>query len=368
MKLVYLSHARIPSRTANSVQIMKMCEAFAHAGHEVCLVAPEQSSAEAIGDPFDFYGVDRCFRVARAPWPRARGRTVFYAFSAAWRARAFRPDVVYGRFLPGLAICALLGLPVVFEAHKPVEQDGRLNRWSFRALAGSRLLRRLVVISEALADHFRSLDQVAGAKILTARDAADEPPPGAVRNLPGHGELRVGYIGHLYAGKGMELVEPLARLCPWADFHVVGGTPEDIACWRGRLTHADNVYFHGFVPPRDTAAYRGACDVLLAPYQARVSAFGGGDISQWMSPLKIFEYMASGKPIVCSDLPVLREVLRDGDNALLRPAADPAAWAEALGRLRAEPAEAGRLGRAARGDYLRHHTWRARAEAVLAGL
>ena len=61
------------------------------------------------------------------------------------------------------------------------------------------------------------------------------------------------------------------------------------------------------------------CDILIAPYAAQVSHAGGGDIGRWMSPLKLFEYMAAERPVVTADLPVLREVVRDGETALLCP-------------------------------------------------
>jgi glycosyltransferase involved in cell wall biosynthesis len=87
-----------------------------------------------------------------------------------------------------------------------------------------------------------------------------------------------------------------------------------------------------------------------------------------MSPLKLFEYMAWGKPILCSDLPVLREVIEDRRNGLLLPPDDPAKWVAALNRLVANPAEGERLGKNARSDFLTRHTWRQRADRVLDGL
>ncbi len=79
-------------------------------------------------------------------------------------------------------------------------------------------------------------------------------------------------------------------------------------------------------------------DVLIAPYQEKVCVHGGGgDVATWMSPLKIFEYMAAGRPIVASDLPVLREILEDGRNALLVSPGDVDAWCIALNKLRNHP-------------------------------
>ena len=84
-----------------------------------------------------------------------------------------------------------------------------------------------------------------------------------------------------------------------------------------------------------------------------------------MSPIKVFEYMASRKPILCSDLPVLREVLRDEENALLLPPREPEAWAAALVRLKSDNALADRLALAAVHDFREHYTWQGRARRIL---
>src|SRR5690606_20775807 len=103
---------------------------------------------------------------------------------------------------------------------------------------------------------------------------------------------------------------------------------------------------------------------LLAPYQAHVQTAGGGDTAAWMSPIKLFEYMAAGKPILCSDLPVLREIIEDGRNGLLLPVDDVKAWAAALRGLLNAPAERRRLGTAAHIDLLARHTWLERARRI----
>jgi glycosyltransferase involved in cell wall biosynthesis len=81
--------------------------------------------------------------------------------------------------------------------------------------------------------------------------------------------------------------------------------------------------------------------------------------------MKMFEYMASGVPIIASDLPVLQEVLRHGENALIARAGDPADWMEKLRGLLADPALRVRLARAAQEDLVRSYTWDARARHVV---
>jgi glycosyltransferase involved in cell wall biosynthesis len=93
---------------------------------------------------------------------------------------------------------------------------------------------------------------------------------------------------------------------------------------------------------------------------------GGGDgVERWMSPLKLFEYMSYAKPIIASDLPVLREVLEDGRTALLAAPDDPEPWVAALERLRDDAGLRQKLGAEALAHFEGNYTWTSRARRVI---
>ena len=165
------------------------------------------------------------------------------------------------------------------------------------------------------------------------------------------------------------MVAALARNMPDVDFHVVGGTEADLARWRAHANgNGSNLVFHGHVPAGRTEAYRRAVDVLLAPYQSTVHGAGGrADIGRWMSPLKIFEYMGSDRAMIVSVLPLLREIVTDGETALLAPPDDVNAWVGAVERLR-DPAVRQAIAKRARERLAARHTWVQRAADVLAGV
>lgn len=165
----------------------------------------------------------------------------------------------------------------------------------------------------------------------------------------------------------METVAKLADTCSWADFHVVGGTEDDLAFWKNACSSLRNLTFYGHVPHSAVTSYLKAFDVLLLPNQCHVAAHGnsGPNIADWTSPLKLFEYMSATKPIVASDLPVLREVLRDEGNALLCDPKEIEDWKAALERLAGDRTLRLGLGERAHQDFIRHYTWQARASVVL---
>ncbi len=375
MKVVYASMSAIPSRMANSIQVMKMCQAFARNGHDVVLITPKQPVDQDLKgqdqDIYQLYGVENCFRIVKLPWFPLKGRALMFGFCAALKAKGEKADLLYGRDINSCYFASILNLPVIYESHQPINTAGSFYNNLFKKMIARKTFKRLVVISAKLKDYYRKNYSLKEKQVLVAHDAADKPPQRteSVNITSASGAetaLQVGYLGHLYPGKGMEIISDLVPRCPWAHFHVVGGSSQDIVYWQKKVGHAVNLTFHGFKPHNLMDGYLAAFHVLLAPYQESVIS-GGSDIARWMSPLKLFEYMAAGKPIVCSDLPVLREVLEDGKDALLCPPEDLNSWVKALKLFSEDKVLRDKLGRAAYAKFIKYHTWAKRADLVLAG-
>ena len=166
----------------------------------------------------------------------------------------------------------------------------------------------------------------------------------------------------------MDLMFELAKAMPEVQFLWVGGAPADVEDWQHKLQSAglSNLIMTGFVDNAALPHYQAASDVLLMPYGRHIAGSGGGDSAKIASPMKMFEYMAAGRPIISSDLPVLHEVLSD-QMAVFCPPDDQGAWMEALSNLRDNPSLCQALGQAAR-TAVEGYTWEARAERSLEGL
>ncbi|WP_149537901.1 glycosyltransferase family 4 protein [Siccirubricoccus phaeus] len=370
MRIAYVAGTALPSRVASAINVLKMCRALAAAGHEVTLYARgRQQDAPAV---FAAYGIERCFElVLRAPPTLPAAKNLLYPLLVAQAMGSRPPELIYGRHVYALACASRLGaVPIAYEAHAlPTRRARRLaESWLFRHPRFA----LLVAISQALAEDYATrVPALRRQPVLVAHDGADPvADPGPLPEpWPGRpGVPQLGYVGHLYPGKGMEIVAALATALPGCDLHVVGGTERDLAQWRARCAGQANLHLHGFVPHARVPAFLARFDLLLAPPQPNVASAAGREIGRWMSPLKVFEYMAAGKPILASDIPALREILRDGETALLLPPGDPAAWAAALRQLLREPERAAALGAAARVAFLAEYTWDARAARIMARL
>jgi len=365
MHILYISSSPTPSKAANAIQVMRMCEAFVKAGHCIGLIAP--SGPLQVADKFAHFGLGVEFPIFRVTRPKGTRGRIAFGIQCVWYLRRQVPDLAYTRSLYAALIAVTCCIPTVYEVHMPAPT--RFHHAAEKYLFQHRAFRYLVSISQALADeYYEPVTEATGKKVVVAHDASVgfRGQGGCIHDWPGrNGCLQVGYVGHLYDGKGMEVISALAPRLPLLDFHVVGGTTADISLWKDSVDVA-NIHFHGYVPHGRLLPLYNQFDILLAPYQRTVRVSSGkADVSRWMSPLKIFEYMSTGKPIVCSDLPVLREVLEPEINALLVDPEDTEGWVSAIKRLSDNEGLREQLGTSAARTYETQYTWNQRATKVL---
>jgi len=366
MRILYLSTSNVPSRQANSIQVMKMCEAFAQNGHAVTLIARQYERSQT-DDPFDYYGVEKNFELVliRRRNVKGLGIRMLPRLYALLRRHDRRETLIYARDIYGASLALRMGFRVVYEAH--AVRDSRVLHCLEAMLLKSPRLIRLVVISGALKALYASIFTF-DRDLVVCHDAATVANGSTSETLSWpscRNTLQIGYTGQLYPGKGAEIVIECAKYLAEYDFHIIGGSEDDIALWKVHAT--PNVYFHGFVQPGIVHEARNKCDILLMPPQKTVLLSDGRtDIANCMSPLKLFEYMASHRPIIASNLPVLREVL-DDSMAILVPPDDVNAWITAIKRCE-DRAVREALAERAYQAVVERYTWKKRAERALEGI
>lgn len=382
MKLVYISPSVLPSKSANAVHVVLQCAALKSYVSEIKLFAKRsvKSNPEFLKALKSAYGVEFDSQDVVSYYSKSsRGENIKIALAALVSYfLTQKPDIILSRNLYASFILGVIfRRKMLFETHQ-LETGFRKHLQRFIM---TRPWVTTVVISERLVDFLKGHHGVSPRVPLVLHDAApagiqpanpDDKLSFISRFLPSREEKWqgvCGYFGHLYPGRGIEVIEAMARERPGVAFLVFGGNEEDVTA-RRKDNESSNLVFVGHVPYPVAQQAMKSVDVLLMPYQASVSiGLKGHDTAQWMSPMKMFEYMAAGVPLISSDLPALREVLKDGKNALLVEAASAQNWISALDKLLSEPEYGRALGVAAHEDYLEHYTWERRAQRLIsAGL
>jgi glycosyltransferase involved in cell wall biosynthesis len=385
VRILYLADIRLPLDRANGIQTMETCYALVERGHDVrLLVRPD--TAPQPRDPFDFYGLAprAGLRIARVPVAgHEQVRRLTYV---AWAVGSVlgpgrQIDVVMTRDLTVAGLLARvprwLRPPLVYESHglAPVFAETRPEMISGGSAAPKAKLRRLaarearvwrsaegyVTITTGLADdltrHFgprRNLATVPDGARLPASRVFSAPCASA--------SPVVVYAGHLYPWKGVDILLRALVHVPTARAVIAGGHPAEGDLRRlkelaSSLGLEDRVTFTGFISRQAVAELLATADVLVMPHTATTVS------ERYASPLKLFEYMATGKPIVASDLAAVREVLRDGENACLVKPGDERALADGIARVTIDADTAGRIARRAF-DEASSFTWARRAERL----
>jgi glycosyltransferase involved in cell wall biosynthesis len=374
MRIGVISASRIPSRAANSIQVMKVCQAFLDLGHAAHLWIPGPQPAENADQLQAWYGLHREIPIRWVPCVPALRRYDF-AWKAVGQAKRWGADLLYCWPLQAAALSAWRDIPTALEVHD--RPQGRIGPFLMKTFLRAKGARRLLPITKAMRDWLVEVYAFPLAEPfcmiapmgVDLEQFEDLPNPVVARAELGFEEgFTVGYAGHLYEGRGLDLMVALAQHNPKLRLLWIGGEPATVERWRQRLTQQgiNNIQLIGFVPNKRLPLYQAACEILLMPYERQIAGSSGGDTAQFASPMKAFEYMASGRAIVASDLPVLREVL-DEEVAVLTPPENVEAWDQALKDLSKDPDKRERLGECAR-KQVKRYSWKARAERTLVGL
>lgn len=366
MKLYYISGSTIPSNRANSVHVMKMCQALARLDEwdDVTLFGRKGKNHVDISQS---YGVEEIFDlelISTLPVPVIGGMQRIYKTWSQIRKRGF-PDVFYGRDIYGLSMLSRAGMPIFIECHQVptgTQKQELIRIFQSVNFAGCVVISK--VLQEDLLEFFP--DYLDRTKIVVAHDGADLPDDSYIESkikLKGRkNAMKIGYAGSFHSGKGAEIIPDIARKLPDYDFHLLGGDADQLASFKS--TAPNNCYFYGHLPHKQTQNLIARTDIVLAPYQKKIHIASGADISRWISPLKLFEYMALGKPIVVSDIPVLHEVLTDQENALFVEPDNIDEWVGAITKLSDGKGLRQRFGQKGKELIAQKYSWVSRAEKI----
>jgi glycosyltransferase involved in cell wall biosynthesis len=356
-----------------SIHVQEILRAFLRRGADVTLISPRLGDAP----PADLTAV-RCRKLPEPPKGAEGEARVDWALSTNERVATLLAedapfDLVYERhalFAHGaMEAAAERGTASVLELNAPLIDEQERHRALLRRDAAVASARRafagaglVAAVSQGAADY-----AVAHG---APRERVEVVPNGVnptrfPEAVTAEGPFSIGFLGTLKPWHDTAtLIEAFALLragpVPEARLLIVGDGP-DRARIEARLEALglrDAAHLTGAVAASDVAGWLAQMHVAVAPYSARQPFY--------FSPLKIYEYMAAGLPVLASRVGDLPEVLDHGGLGRLADPDDPAALAHGLARMAADPELRARLGSSARAHVLAHRTWDAVAERLIA--
>ncbi|MGF1684982.1 glycosyltransferase [Photobacterium minamisatsumaniensis] len=369
-KLSYISNQVIPSKSAESIFVAKSCDELA-SRFDIQVLCPYRKDFYIESDVKQHYSLKNNLNIKKLPFfSTLKGKYAIFHLMAMLHIIKHKTDLVYSRTVIGAYLSTLIGKDSILELHSlPHEKsvDGKL----LRLIANHRRLVKFVAISDALKQDLSDIFGIAKDKIQVEHDATDVNPLVNCVKEESSNTTILGYVGSLYPGKGMEVISAMSKLGDFenVEYHIYGGSEDEIKHWQGKCSK--NVIFRGYIPYRNIFDAINTFDICLLPNQPSVLCAGYNnnksnktDIGKYTSPMKMFDYMTSMKPIISSDLPILREVLNE-EICYFAPHDNYDAWVNQVKYINLEQLEAQEKARKAQKICIEYYNWASRMNRVL---
>jgi len=402
MKIAYLCGdfgIPIHGNKGASIHVRELSQALTDLGHRVEIIAPRTGGDAPAGfevpvhelrpSPQDTHLLnllrdDPAGGDAAANEIRAMLYASWLRHAALPSIRALGADAIYERYAlfatAGSSLARALDVPHILEVNAPLSDEQTTHRVSMFAHTAREIeltvlgsATRVIVVSETL-KHWMAGIGVAPERVTVAANGVDVErfaggAAGAAEVRQRHGLVGkpvIGFVGTLKGWHGTaSLVRAFAMIArergetDAPHLLIVGDGPE-----RARLEAlvrdegaAHLVTFTGSIDHNQVPAHIAAMDIVTAPYDAVPN--------HYFSPLKIFEYMASGRPVVAAEIGQIATCLRDGETSLLYRPGDVSSLAARMTRLLDDPAMGEALGQAAQRVARERHGWSANARTVI---
>ncbi len=365
MKILFIATSRIPTERAMGTAIMKQCEAFVRAGIDVELLVPRRHN-ELTTDAYAYHGVTRNFTINYIKCfdiPTFRSSSLRYYLQRVsffcmlcvyvWRSDA---HILYTREPELVAF-----IPTRKKKFAELHHMNGLQRMATRILSQ---YTGLISITRALAQDVASILPKKNIPMHCAPSGIDLNSIGVSESraqarktlgLPSDGSIAM-YVGSLESWKGYEVFLEAAQFLPdTVRFVVIGGSAAQIESLRPQYPR---IIFLGFLQKSILSQTQLAADVFVAPNTSRERIS-----SHYTSPLKIFEYMASGVPIVASKLPSIEEILSDANAVLVDPD-NPESLARGIQRVIEDSTHSATIAAQAKKDSLKYD-WNTRTQNII---
>ena len=315
MKIAYISNSSAPSHLPSSLQIVKTCEYLTKLKNEVHLILPNTSKFK---DTFqNFYNIKYNFKITKIKnYKKFPVGLNYYTYSIrSFLKVCFSNDLIISRNFFVIFLCSLINKKCVIELHHDIKTESRIVNFIYKRInIFNKKCLKIIAITQGVKKFYTKKFNLKKNRIIIL-------PSGTSLNLKYKNslnikKLKIGYFGSINYSKGINIIQKIAKMDQPNDYFIFGGTNDQISELRLKNI-SKNLKLNSFQSYKRLPKLLLSMDVLLMPYLKNVTAAGNvSDISNFTSPLKLFDYMEAGKIIISSEILVLKEILKHKKNCI----------------------------------------------------
>ncbi len=323
MNIYYIGSPQLFAEGASSIHVSKMCEAFSEQGYNLELILPIQN--KNIDSFFKYYNVKKKFKInPTIGFKKGPLRHFLHGILSFIKISLIKDyDFIITRNITFGYLASFIKSNLIVDIHHPP-----VNFFSKIAIARFISSDNVIKVTCNSEGTFENIKQNInsskklqvlhnGVNLETFKSNKDLVPFKKNLKIPDNNKV-VSYVGNTYEGRGIEKIIKLSKVNIDIFFLIVGGEEEDNIHYIKKLQpDQKNILFTGHVDNIDIPNFLAISDVLLIPYDSDFTIKGGSKASEYSSPIKLFEYMASGKPIIASNLPAISRILSNQKDCLL---------------------------------------------------
>ncbi len=321
--MYYVASPPLLTKGASAIHIFKMCNAFSKLGCEVTLLIPPYDKNV---DTFKYYNVEQNFKIRSLLSTKNKLRQIIHGITSAMFLINKKKDIdiiITRNIIFAFLSTLFFKIPTIYDAHHPpVNMAAQLMLYLFK---DSDYLVKITTNSQGLAKIYLK-NKVSSYKLKVAHNGVDldnlkvipKNKARKITNLPINRKIAV-YSGNIYRGRGIELLIEIAPHLKNIQFVIVGGDSDEVEHYIKIVEEKrlNNFLFKGFVNQSQVFNYLLSADILILPYTSNITIKSGTVASEFTSPIKLFEYMASNRVVVASGIPAVLEILKHGVNAYI---------------------------------------------------
>ena len=356
MKIVYIAETSLTNKSAYSQHVVKMSDAFGQLNHDLILYLPqtkENLSYEHLKDKFLL--VSKKKFIIR-PLTNFKLTNIFlklfFLFKVIRNIKIDKPELILTRSFLSSIVLSLFKIKHILEIHSEFQSLTKFLMINLNFI-NSKYIKKKILISKSLNSIFKFKDK----EFIVLHDGVD------IKNFESikirDDIKKVCYTGSFYKGRGIELIVRLAKNFPNLKFELYGQTDDQLKI------DLKNLKIYDYVNYCEIPNILKDSDLLLMPYAKKVSVRSKSlNTADYCSPLKMFDYLASGRIIISSKLSGICEVLKHNENSIIVENYEYKLWEQEINKIIKKEYDTVKLKNNAI-ETAREYTWVKRASSII---